>query len=219
MRVARNEAIGPLRNYNPRNVLGAIIPDFSVRVGNFRKKSKCQFPSVHCRSDDLAPSEWDAESMAIGVNAFYGCFIDRIMPQTLPSAILLFAHGSSLKAWREPLDLLVDRLSARHPDIPCAIGFLERNAPDFFGALENLLGKVNPHFRQQHDLVASIKVIPIFLSQSVHTTRDLPQLIGNALDRYPNLDFEIAPTLLEQNAFTDFFEERISALISNGSIQ
>lgn len=134
-----------------------------------------------------------------------------VTPPSTPKGVLFFAHGSSMPDWRLPFDRLLANVQQQHPNTPCALGFLERTQPDFRAALEHILAKLNPNFRAQAPHIhAAIHVVPLFLAHSVHTARDLPRLVGQALDDYPALEFTLGKSLLEDEAIFNAMQHTLA---------
>ena len=53
------------------------------------------------------------------------------------------------------------------------------------------------------ELRDDIRIVPLFLAPGGHTERDLPALVAEARERWPELRFTIEPTLTERDRFLD----------------
>ncbi len=116
-----------------------------------------------------------------------------LVPRSAPSvqAVVFFCHGSSDPAWRTPFDRLVARYRASHPQLRVELAFLERMAPSLPEVVDLLAT----------ELCDEIRIVPLFLAPGSHTERDLPALLREALERWPELRFHVEPTLAERDAF------------------
>lgn len=96
--------------------------------------------------------------------------------------IILFGHGSRSPEYVQPFNRTRDLVAARQPGVPVELGFLELTQPSLEEAIERLAAQG----------VQAIKVVPIFFAPGKHVLKDLPERIGNAMDRFPGIDFEVA---------------------------
>jgi sirohydrochlorin ferrochelatase len=119
--------------------------------------------------------------------------------------ILFFCHGARRDSWRQPFDAILAQSRQERPEVPAALGFLEMMKPDLFDAVAQL----------RAEGVLSIDVMPLFLAPGSHTQRDLPQLLDEALQRWPELTFQVAPTLTESPAVREAIVKVAFAHIGN----
>lgn len=96
--------------------------------------------------------------------------------------IILFGHGARNPEYVQPFKRIQALVAARQPGVPVEIGFLELTQPALEGSIECLANRGVTH----------IKVVPIFFAPGRHVLKDLPQLLGNAMDRFPGVEFEVA---------------------------
>jgi sirohydrochlorin cobaltochelatase len=104
--------------------------------------------------------------------------------------IILFGHGARNPEYIEPFKRIRALVAARQPDTPVEIGFLELTQPPLEASIECLASRG----------VNAIKVVPIFFAPGRHVLKDLPQLLGNAMDRFPGIEFEVAACVGEVDA-------------------
>lgn len=104
--------------------------------------------------------------------------------------IILFGHGARNPEYVEPFHRIRAALLMLEPAAKVEIGFMELMQPSFEMAVDALV----VHGIQQ------IVVVPIFFAPGRHVLKDLPQLAGNATDRYPGLEFEISQAVGESPA-------------------
>ena len=87
----------------------------------------------------------------------------------MSNGLVLFCHGARDPVWREPFDVLVERVASRH-DGPVALAFLELMSPNLEEACCALAAAG----------ASSIIVVPLFLGTGGHLRRDLPPLLDLA---------------------------------------
>lgn len=104
--------------------------------------------------------------------------------------IILFGHGARNPEYIEPFRRIRAVVAARQPEIPVEIGFLELTQPPLEASIEVLARQGVTHMR----------IVPIFFAPGRHVLKDLPQLIGNAMDRFPGVEFEVAECVGEVDA-------------------
>ena len=102
----------------------------------------------------------------------------------MKTAILLFAHGSRDSLWRLPIEAVAAQITARAPDLLTRCAYLELCALTLAeAALEmNAAG------------VQKIKIFPLFFGVGKHAREDLPELIQDLRDTYPDIVVELLPT-------------------------
>jgi sirohydrochlorin ferrochelatase len=61
------------------------------------------------------------------------------------------------------------------------------------------------------DLCDDIRIVPLFLAPGSHTERDLPALLHESLERWPELRFHVEPTLTEREAFHEAIVDWVDA--------
>ncbi|GAB1392236.1 CbiX/SirB N-terminal domain-containing protein [Rhodocyclaceae bacterium] len=96
--------------------------------------------------------------------------------------IILFGHGARNPEYIQPFKRIQALVASKQPDVPVEIGFLELTQPPLEASIESLV-KLG---------VTEVKVVPIFFAPGRHVLKDLPELLGNAMDRFPGIDFEVA---------------------------
>lgn len=104
--------------------------------------------------------------------------------------IILFGHGARNAEYIEPFKRIRAAVAAQQPGVPVEIGFLELTQPPLEASIECLVTRG----------VNQIRVVPIFFAPGRHVLKDLPQLLGNAMDRFPGVEFEVAECVGEVDA-------------------
>lgn len=101
--------------------------------------------------------------------------------------VVLFGHGSRNPAWSEPFQLLREEIERQQPGVPVELGFLELMAPNLPDAIGRLAAAG----------VKEVTVVPVFISAGSHVREDLPRLIAEAEQHYPELRISVVPALGE----------------------
>jgi sirohydrochlorin cobaltochelatase len=120
-------------------------------------------------------------------------------PQT---GVILFAHGSRDPLWRLPIDAVAEDMTQRWPGMSVACAFLELTTPDLATTVETLMMQGKTHLR----------IVPMFLGVGRHAREDLPQLVSEMTEAYPQVRFELLPSIGEHPSMT-----RLMADIAAGS--
>jgi sirohydrochlorin ferrochelatase len=101
------------------------------------------------------------------------------------TAIIVFAHGSSVEAANQAVRA-VTREVARSGGFPLTeTAFLELAQPDLPAAVERL------HAAGAQRIV----VVPYFLTLGIHLRRDLPRIVDGIVERYHGLSIEVTDPL------------------------
>jgi sirohydrochlorin cobaltochelatase len=91
------------------------------------------------------------------------------------TALILFVHGARDPRWAVPFERLRDLITARSPDIPVRIAFLEHGTPDLSQAAIDVAAAG----------VRRIKVVPLFFGRGGHLREDFPRHLAAAKARVP----------------------------------
>lgn len=100
--------------------------------------------------------------------------------------VVLFAHGSSDGSWKLPFENLRSALEKENSFILWSLAYMEFSRRDLAEVCETI-ATIEPD--------AHVVVIPIFLSEGGHTTRDVPYLVEQARHRFPNLKISLKKSL------------------------
>ena len=119
--------------------------------------------------------------------------------------VILFAHGSRDPLWRLPIDAVAQQMVRRWPDLTVACAFLELTTPDLATTVETMmkLGKTR------------LRIVPMFLGVGRHAREDLPQLVSDLTQAYPQMQFELLPSIGEHPAMTRLMAEIAADQASN----
>ncbi len=108
------------------------------------------------------------------------------------TGVILFAHGSRDPLWRLPIDAVAEDMIRRWPDTSVACAFLELTTPDLATTVKTLMMQGKTHLR----------IVPMFLGVGRHAREDLPQLVSELSKAYPQVRFELLPSIGEHPAMT-----------------
>lgn len=93
-------------------------------------------------------------------------------------ALILFAHGARDPRWAVPFEKLAERAKAMRPDVDVSLAFLELMNPRLPESVAELVSRG----------CEQISVVPVFLGQGGHVLRDLPLLLDELKQSYPDLE-------------------------------
>lgn len=97
-------------------------------------------------------------------------------------ALILFAHGARDPRWAEPFQRLQKLIEAQLPGVAVALAFLELMTPQLPELVEQLV-------RQG---CLEVTVVPVFLGQGGHVSRDLPPIADRLRQVHPGLNLQVA---------------------------
>jgi sirohydrochlorin cobaltochelatase len=111
--------------------------------------------------------------------------------------VILFAHGSRDPLWRLPMDAVASEMARQWPALTVACAFLELTTPDLPSTVEALMMQGKTHLR----------IVPMFLGVGRHAREDLPQLVSDLAQAYPQVHFELVPAIGEHPAMTQLMAQ------------
>lgn len=88
--------------------------------------------------------------------------------ETEKFGLLIVGHGSSMPYNKELIESIATMMSNKMPNAVTRIGFMNINKPSIKDGIDSFKGTG----------VKKIVVFPLFLARGVHTTEDVPGLIG-----------------------------------------
>jgi sirohydrochlorin cobaltochelatase len=98
-------------------------------------------------------------------------------------ALVLFAHGARDPRWAQPFQRLQQLIQAQSPTVKVELAFLECMTPSLPDCVQQMV--LAGH--------AEITVVPVFLGQGGHVLRDLPLMLDQLRQTYPELRLNVAP--------------------------
>lgn len=113
------------------------------------------------------------------------------------TGVILFGHGSRDPLWRLPIDAVALQMGQRWPQLSVACAFLELTEPDLASTVEALMRQGKSHLR----------IVPMFLGVGRHAREDLPKLVTELTQAFPQVQFELLPAVGEHPAMTQLLGE------------
>ena len=110
---------------------------------------------------------------------------------TTQQVLILFAHGARAASWAAPFERLRDLTQSRMPGTAVHLAFLERRTPRLPELISSLLAGL------PDGAVLDATVVPVFLGQGGHVLRDLPLLLDELRQAYPQLRLKVVEAVGE----------------------
>ncbi|MFZ4502261.1 MAG: CbiX/SirB N-terminal domain-containing protein [Burkholderiaceae bacterium] len=98
--------------------------------------------------------------------------------------LLLIAHGSKDAQWKAPFEAIEHLVGQEFSD-PTVLAYLESATPAVPEGIATLVAKGAVH----------ITVAPLFFAVGSHVRKDIPELIDSAVQKYPQVCFEVLPAI------------------------
>ena len=105
-------------------------------------------------------------------------------------ALILFGHGARDPQWARPLQAVQAAIQARQPACRVELAFLELMSPTLDECVAGLVAEG----------VTQLALIPMFIAQSGHLTRDLPMQVQALQEHFPQVSIRIQPAIGESPA-------------------
>lgn len=100
----------------------------------------------------------------------------------MTKAIVLFAHGSRDPLWHKPMEAVAAQIAVQAPGTSVACAYLELSTPDLPTVVNQLAATGT----------TAISIVPMFLGVGRHAREDLPLLVAELRQKFPNLEFALA---------------------------
>ena len=117
------------------------------------------------------------------------------MPVT---AIVIFAHGSSIESANDSVRSIADRIRGEAAYDLVETAFLEQGRPDLPGALEAVVAQG----------ATRVVVVPYFLTLGIHLQRDLPTIVTGLERIHKGVEIRVALPLEGHPALVDILKQR-----------
>lgn len=101
--------------------------------------------------------------------------------------IILFAHGSRDPLWHQPMQAVARRAQALDPQADVRCAYLELTEPNLPSCAADMVNAG----------VQAITIVPMFLGVGRHAREDLPQLVSSLVQTYPQVTFQLQPSIGE----------------------
>jgi sirohydrochlorin cobaltochelatase len=105
-------------------------------------------------------------------------------------ALILFAHGARDPKWAAPFERLQQLAQQQLPDTVVSLAFLELMTPRLPELISQLV----------QTGCNNVTVVPVFLGQGGHVSRDLPAMVDQLKVDYPQLTLTVANAVGEDPA-------------------
>lgn len=118
----------------------------------------------------------------------------------MDSGIILLAHGSRRETANDVLPQLAEMVKkeAKYGRINCA--FLQFTSPDLREALKE----------QAENGVKEITVVPVFLFNGIHLQEDIPEILAEEREKYPQVEIKMAAPLGADQRIGEIIKDRIN---------
>ena len=105
-------------------------------------------------------------------------------------ALILFAHGARDPRWAIPFERLAERARIKRPDVSICLAFLELMEPRLPAVVTELVQSGHEKF----------SIVPVFLWQGGHVLRDLPPLIAELREAFPQIEITLSHAVGEDES-------------------
>lgn len=104
--------------------------------------------------------------------------------------LVLMAHGSRDPKWREPFELLKDRIADALDCSSVALAYMEFASPTLDEVIEN---KVNAG-------TTDFIIFPLFMAAGAHVSNDIPAQVEKAKEQFDGISITVTPPVGEAEA-------------------
>lgn len=120
--------------------------------------------------------------------------------------ILIISHGSPREEANQRFTTLVERIAARlgvHHVLPTFFSIVRPSIPDRIAELAGLG-------------VRRVLLMPYFLYEGQHVSKDIPELLTQCQNQFPDMTFQVLPTLESDPILEDLVVDRLMSLLPPG---
>lgn len=96
------------------------------------------------------------------------------------TAMILFAHGARSASWAAPFQRLQKMIQESKPEFRVELAFLEFMTPSLPDLVDQFIA----------DGIDKMSLVPIFFGQGGHVMRDLPLMIDELRNKYPQIQIK-----------------------------
>jgi sirohydrochlorin cobaltochelatase len=120
-----------------------------------------------------------------------------------PRALVVFAHGSRDPAWCGPVEAVAQRIARAQPDWWVRTAYLELTEPDlpsvvrlWASGLEESAAQSNAinNIATNQAHMPAMWVFPLFFGVGKHAREDLPAIVEQLRQEWPNVRIELLPS-------------------------
>ena len=117
----------------------------------------------------------------------------------IDKAIIIINHGTRSVVAQEDFAKLIESIRGRFPELTIEKASMELCPPD--------MPSVVKKFYEQG--VKSITVVPFFLLRGMHIAKDIPEIIAEEKNKYPDLKITMGKPLMPDDRLMDIECDRI----------
>jgi sirohydrochlorin cobaltochelatase len=121
----------------------------------------------------------------------------------MTQALLLFAHGAREASWAQPFEDVARRIALQSPHTPVALAYLEFLQPTLVDAAQQLAQAG----------CTEVSIVPLFLGAGGHVRKDLPHLLDQLRERYPQVAWQLHPAIGETERVVQAMADATLALL------
>lgn len=115
------------------------------------------------------------------------------------TALLVMVHGSPRPASNGSMFQVVEQVKASNAFEIVNVGFMELNEPSIPDAIDQLVDQG----------ATSVIAVPYFLHAGTHVADDLPTLLEEAQEKYPDVEFSMGDYLGHDPLLMDVLAQRV----------
>ncbi|MDQ2086964.1 CbiX/SirB N-terminal domain-containing protein [Herbivorax sp. ANBcel31] len=116
--------------------------------------------------------------------------------------ILILAHGSKRQETNRILDSLVEKVKKKTGEKLVYPTYLQFSNPDFEEGIQYLV----------NNGAKEIRVIPLFLFDGVHVTKDIPEELERIKDNFKDIDIKMAGHIGDDDRIADIVVDKVESL-------
>jgi sirohydrochlorin ferrochelatase len=120
------------------------------------------------------------------------------------TAIVIFAHGSSIESANDSVRRIADSVRREAGFDLVETAFLEQGRPDLGGAIEAAVAQG----------ARRVVVVPYFLTLGLHLQRDLPNIVSGLAVLHKGVEIRVALPLDGHPALGDILKQRALEVLS-----
>jgi len=125
------------------------------------------------------------------------------MPKT---ALILLAHGARDPDWASPLLRVRAAILVRNPGMHVELAYLEIMQPRLRDCAASLISE---GFER-------IAILPMFIAQGGHIKKDIPRILDELRQAYPQVIFDLSGPVGETELVVQAMATQAMALVGNG---
>lgn len=104
--------------------------------------------------------------------------------------VIVFAHGSRDPVWRQPVEAVALEIQAQAPGTLSSCAYLELCEPDLPTCAHRMIEQG----------ASELRILPLFFGMGKHARDDLPQLLDQLREQFPQVAIHCLPAAGEHPA-------------------